>query len=146
MRAPFATIAVREDYRTGHAAARRVLAVAEELGYDTAYDRYLHALAAGPWFDPLEATVEQARHAREDLLRAGRVNDASYTFYASVCNLVDCAPTLDDLLAEVRAALALTARAGNDHVSTVIEGYRQAARALRGETRAPGSFDDDSFD
>lgn len=146
MRAPFATIAVRADYRTGYLAARRALAAATELGYDTTYDRYLYSLAAGPWFEPVEDNVEQARQAREDLLRAGRVNDASYTFFTSVCYLIDCAPALDDVLEEVRVGLDLTTRAGNGQVATVIEAYRQAALALRGETLALGSFDAEGFD
>ena len=146
VRAPFATIQTREDYRAGYQAARRVLAAAEALGYEVAYDRYLYALGAGPWFDPLEATIEQARRAREDLLHAGRVNDASYTYFVTVCSFAECSATVGELLDEVESALALTARTGNHHVAAVMRSYRQAVRALRGETRTPGGFDDDSFD
>ncbi|HEY6795313.1 MAG TPA: diguanylate cyclase [Kineosporiaceae bacterium] len=146
MRSTFATIARREDYRTGYLAARRALTAAQALGYDVEYERYLFSLAAGPWFAPLETSIDEARRAREDLLRTGRANDASYTFFVSVCYLLECTPTLQELLDEVQSGLALTERTGNDHVAAVLTPYRQAVLALQGRTGTPGGFDDDSFE
>ncbi len=146
VRAAMATIPLREDHRAGYQAARRALATGEALGYDVAYERYLYALAAGSWFEPLEAAVAQARRAREELLRTGRGNDASYTYYVSGCVLLECAGGLEEFLDEVESGLALTGRTGNHQVAAVLKPYRQAVRALQGETRTAGGLDDDGFD
>jgi diguanylate cyclase (GGDEF)-like protein len=58
----------------------------------------------------------------------------------------DCAADLDAYATEVNAALALCERIGYDHATAAFRSYRQLNRAMRGETAAPGSFTDDTFD
>jgi diguanylate cyclase (GGDEF)-like protein len=146
--AAFVTIAVRDDYRTGYDAVRRVLAVGEARGYepDTSQARFLHALGTAAWFEPLEASVRLGHQARDGLLQGGDLQNACSTYYATVPQMLDCAADLDALSVEVEAALALCARTGNDHAAMAFVAYRQLIRALRGETAPPGSLTDDSFD
>ncbi|MEN3305379.1 MAG: hypothetical protein V7603_1581 [Micromonosporaceae bacterium] len=142
------TIPLSGDYRNGERVMRRVLAVAEARGYEpeTGQARFLYALAAAAWFEPLESGVRQAHRAREGLVHGGDLQNACSTFHASLPQLLDCAPTLDALLGEVESALALATRTGNNHAAAGELPYQQLVRALRGETYALGSFTDPSFD
>lgn len=142
------TIAQREDYDTGHAVLRRVLRVGEQRGYEpeTSEARYQYAVSVGPWFDPLEESVRQAHLARAGLIRGGDIQFAGYTYYASVTQLLDCAPTLDEALAEIDSGLTFAARTGNGFLAATLVAYQQAVRTLRGETDALGSPNDAAFD
>jgi diguanylate cyclase (GGDEF)-like protein len=141
------TIPLSGDYRTGERVMRRVLAAAEARGYEpeTSQARFLYALAASAWFEPLENGVQQAHRATEELIRGGDLQSACSTFHASLVQLLDCAPTLEALLDEVETALALAARSSNDHAAIGELPYRQLVRTLRGETDVPGGFTDPSF-
>jgi len=144
----FVTIPLRQDYRTGYQAIRRVLAVGEARAYEpeTSQARFLYALGSGPWFNTLEDSIAQAQRAHEGLLRGGDLQNACYTYYASLLSLLDCTPTLEAYGAEVETALSFAARTGNDHAAAAFAVYRQLVRSLRGQTREPGGFTDASFD
>ncbi|MEV0453980.1 diguanylate cyclase [Catellatospora methionotrophica] len=137
----FVTVGRRGDYRTGHRALRRVIAVGEARCYepDTSQARFLYALSTGHWYAPLEDNVRQAQLAREGLLHGGDLQKACHTYYVSVYELLDYAPTLDGYLAEVDAGLAFATRTGNDQSTDVYLPYRRLAGMLRGE---PGAGDD----
>ncbi len=49
---------------------------------------------------------------------------------------LDCAPSLDDYVAEVEAGLAFTRRTGNEYLGKVLDPYRWLAGVLRGESAA----------
>jgi diguanylate cyclase (GGDEF)-like protein len=146
--AAFVTSALRADYRTGEIVVRRVVALGDARGYepDTSQARFLYALGTGHWFEPLEDNVRQARQAREGLIRGGDLINACFTYYVSVAESIDCAPTLDACLAEVDAALAFAARVGLDQSAAAYVAYRQLIRAMRGETEELGGFSDSTFD
>jgi diguanylate cyclase (GGDEF)-like protein len=146
--AGFVTIVLREDYRTGYRAVRRVLAASEARGYEpqTSQARFLFAIGSGQWFDPLEANVREAHRAHEGLARRGDFLNAACTAYASTPQLLDSAATIDSFLADAEAGLRFAERVGNDQAAAAFVVYRQLGRALRGETRTPGGFDDEAFD
>jgi diguanylate cyclase (GGDEF)-like protein len=146
--AGFVTIVLREDYHTGYRAVRRVLAASEARGYEpqTSQARFLFSLGSGQWFDPLDANVREAQRAHEGLARRGDLLNAACTPYASISQLLDSAATIDSFLADVDAGVRFAVRVGNDQAAPAFVAYRQLGRALRGETRTPGGFDDDSFD
>jgi diguanylate cyclase (GGDEF)-like protein len=146
--AAYVSIGLRDDYPTAYAAVRRVLEVSQARGYDPAAGQaeFLYSISTVPWFEPLEQGVRHARHAREVLLRGGDLYHACFTYYATIPQMLDCSPHLDDVVAEAEAGLAFAARIGNQWGATTIEGWPQAARALRGETAALGSLDDAGFD
>ena len=50
--------------------------------------------------------------------------------------LLDCAPTLDDFVAEVEAGLAFVRRTGSEQSGQWLDGYRWLAGVLRGESSA----------
>nr|BFE72109.1 hypothetical protein GCM10020092_054100 [Actinoplanes digitatis] len=135
-----------------HGVAERLvqhaLAVGTARGYETetAHARYVHAAGALHWFQPLEDEVQQARSAREGLLRGGDLHSVCLAYWPSLFALVDTGPTLDHLDAEANAALTFAARTGNDNAAAIQILYRQFVRALRGETGTPGGFSDDTFD
>src|SRR5947207_7128605 len=146
--AGFSLIWISQDYAVAARIQRHGLAVGEARGYEieTAQARYLYACTAGHWFEPIEEDVRQARIAREALVRGGELQSACFSFNPSVQALLDYGPTLDDLTGEVDAALRLCARTSNYTTTANIMVYRQFGRAMRGETVAPGSFTDASFD
>ena len=146
--AGFSLIWISQDYAVAARIQRHGLAVGEARGYEieTAQARYLYACTAGHWFEPIEEDVRQARIAREALVRGGDLQSACFSFNPSVQALLDYGPTLDDLTGEVDAALRLCARTSNYTTTANIMVYRQFGRAMRGETVAPGSFTDASFD
>jgi diguanylate cyclase (GGDEF)-like protein len=145
--AVFVTVGARQDYRTGYRLMQHVLAVGEALGYgvELSQGRFLSALC-GHLFQPLEESIRQAQLAREGLLASGDIQNACFTYYASIPAVFECAPTLTAFGAEVESALALSARTGNDQTTEAFVGYRQLLRALRGETATPGSLNDAVFD
>jgi diguanylate cyclase (GGDEF)-like protein len=145
--AGFMTIMLRQDYRTGYEATRRVLAVSEARGYEphTSHARLLFSLGHGPWFEPVPAQLEVARLAREGLQFHGDPVTC-FTYFSSLPLFLDCAPTLEAFNAEAEAALAAARRIGDTHTAAAYLGYRQLARALRGATAAPGSLSDPSVD
>jgi diguanylate cyclase (GGDEF)-like protein len=146
--AALVVIRVREDYRAGYQAVRRVIAVAEARGYepDTSQAKHLHAVSTITWFEPLEAGVRLAHDARDGLVRGGDLQNAANTYYASVPQMLDCAAGLDVYATEVDAVLALCERIGYDHATACFLPFRQLIRAMRGETAVPGGFGDDTFD
>ncbi|GID97176.1 serine/threonine protein kinase [Amorphoplanes digitatis] len=146
--AGFATIMTGGKHGVAERLVQHALAVGTARGYETetAHARYVHAAGALHWFQPLEDEVQQARSAREGLLRGGDLHSVCLAYWPSLFALVDTGPTLDHLDAEANAALTFAARTGNDNAAAIQILYRQFVRALRGETGTPGGFSDDTFD
>jgi diguanylate cyclase (GGDEF)-like protein len=144
----FVTVGWGDDYRTGYEVARRAVRVGTARGFEpeTSGARQAFALFAAPWFEPLEACVEEVRRAREGLLQGGNLHFAGMTFTTTLMVMFDCAATLDEYETEVESALAFAARTGNDHAAALSIQYRQMVRALRGATAQAGSLSDASFD
>jgi len=133
--------AARDDFRTGYAAVRRALAASEARGYEpeTSQARFLFAVSAGHWFEPLEDDIQQARQAYEGLVRAGDLLFASFTFHASTPSMLDCASSLDSYATEVEAGISFAARTGNEQANSVSLPFRQLVRALRDESGEPAA-------
>ncbi len=136
-----------QGHRAAYESARHMLSVGEVRGFEpgTSMVRYFFSTVAGHWVEPIENIVKSLRQAREGLIRAGDFTMVAYTYQAGDL-LLDCAPTLDSAASEVEAGLAFAARTGNAAYTQRYLPQRQLIRALRGETRTPGSFRDNSFD
>jgi signal transduction histidine kinase len=135
--AAFAAVSLRGDYAAGYRAMRRILALGEVRGYepDTSQARFLFALLS--WcFEPIENGAPAARRAREGLIAGGYLTYAGYTYHPSVRALLDCAPTLSSVVAEVEAGLAFVHRIGSEQIGDALDGYRWLVGVLRGETTA----------
>ena len=145
--AGFITIAAWQDYHTGLAIARRVLAVSEARGFhpEASHSRFLFAFGSAPWSIALEDAALEAERAHEGLVQGGDLHNAGHTYFASLYQLMECAPTLERYAAESDAALAFSTRTGNDYSAAAYVAHRQLARMLRGDTAGLDSFDDASF-
>jgi diguanylate cyclase (GGDEF)-like protein len=133
--AAFGVVAMRADYAAGYRALRRVLALSEARGYehDTAQTRFLFATIC--WcFEPVENGVQAARQAREGLIGGGDLVYAIYSYHTTVRGMLDCAPTLDRVVAEVEAGLALVRRGGDEQTGATLDIYRWLVGVLRGES------------
>lgn len=139
-------LGVGQDYRGAHAGARHFLdvGVARRFATGAGTAGLIFAMSVGHWIDPAETVAEAFRRARQDLLRAGNSRMAAYTWVAS--DLVfDCAPHLHEAAAEIDAGLTFAAGGGNADYADRYLPRRQLMRALGGQTSAPGSFTDASF-
>jgi len=138
------TAARRQDYRTGYRLLRRILAVGRARGFgpELWYARLCYVATAGHWVDPLEDNVSEARRALEGLLQSGDLQTALWAHVILAHDLLDCAPSLDDFVAQVDALLAFAVRTGNSHVEEAAWSWRLLARVLRGE--AVGSAADEA--
>lgn len=135
----FVSITLAGRYRDGELAVRHVLEVSEARGWEpeASQSRFLYAMTVGPWFRPLQENVLEALRAEEGLVRGGDPQNACFTYYATVSQLLDCAPTLEQYAAELERTLAFTARTGNLHVAASIQPYRRLASLLLGEEGCP---------
>ncbi|TCJ38090.1 diguanylate cyclase domain-containing protein [Parafrankia sp. BMG5.11] len=129
------TIIRRQDYRTAYRIIRRILAVAQKRDYEPhiGYAQFVYVVSTGHWFDTLEDTMALARRAMEKMIRAGDMHHACWLHYPLLYDLLDCAPSLDVLVAEVDEALKIAARTGNTHAAETFRMYHELTRVLRGE-------------
>ena len=134
--AAFAAVTLRsEEAAAWFRALRRILAVGEARGYEPGTSQARFMFAGLSWlFEPIEDGVEAAQRAREGLSAGGELAYAGYTYYTAVYHLLDCAPSLDAVDAEVRAGLAFMGRTGNEQAGQTLDGYRWLVGALRGES------------
>jgi signal transduction histidine kinase len=116
------------------------VALGEQRRYEPGTSQARHMLAAMTgWYEPIENGVRTARKAREGLIAGGDLAYAGYTYQLAVPYLADCAPSLDDLLAEIDGGLAFLARTGNEQTGQWLDSYRWLARTLRGDSSAAAS-------
>ena len=124
-----------QDYALGYQALRRIIAVGEARGYEpeTSLVRSSFASVACCWFEPIENAVRSAQQARQGLIAGGDLAWAGYTYQMPVAGLLECAPTLDIVIAEVDAGLAFLRRTGNEQTSQWLDSYRWLTTVLQGE-------------
>ena len=142
-----ATIRQSGDFAAGYAINKHILAVGDARGFEPEVDyaRHIFCVSSLHWFEPLPDAIALAQSAREGLIRGGDLQMACFAHLSSLAALLDCAPSLDSVTDAVGAALAIAVRTGNGPAEASYLAYRQLVRALRGETVAPGSFDDGEF-
>ncbi len=80
-----------------------------------------------------KVSVEQAKQAREGLIKGGDLATAGYTVAHTYGALLDFVPTLDVYAAEAEQALAFVRRVGIEPMGQWLETYRWLAGVLRGE-------------
>jgi diguanylate cyclase (GGDEF)-like protein len=144
---PYLLVGAPQDYKGAYLIGQHLLNVSADRSFEpgTSVARFVFAISSLHWFEPIENAVEHFRRAREGLMQASDQQFAVYTYLVSDV-LFDAASTLEDCTMEVEAGLAFAARTGNHDFTLRALPRRQLLRALRGETRAAGSFDDASFD
>ncbi|EFC85749.1 diguanylate cyclase domain-containing protein [Parafrankia sp. EUN1f] len=136
----FTLIIRRGDYATAHRVMRRILAPprasagdAERWEAELAEARLLYTISTGHWFDALEDNAAEARQVTAALSGNGDMQNACWTQYVLLCNLLDCSPSLDAIVAEVDKSLAFATRTGNRHSEEVFRSFRHLAHALLGD-------------
>jgi diguanylate cyclase (GGDEF)-like protein len=145
---PMVLVGALQDQRGAYRVARHALAVGQARGYERAVanHRLFFVLSGMHWMEPLEAVLVECEQAREGLTRVGDVQYVPVVHNVASHVLFDCARTLEDAAAETETCLAFEARIGNRLNTPITLPVRQACRALRGQTRAAGRFEDDTFD
>ncbi len=145
--APFLLVGAPQAYRGAYLGARHMMAVGEARGYHlaVAMTRTNYCFSAGHWIEPIENVVADYRQARAGLIQAGNFTYAAYT-YLAVDLLLDCAPTLDMVAAEMNEGLAFAERTRSSDIGHRFQARHQLVQALLGKTRSPGGFSDDTFD
>ncbi len=130
-------IALRDDYDAAYRASSRILALAEARGYEpeTSLARFVVSYFSC-WFEPLEVSIQQAKRAREGLVKGGDLATAGYTVAHTYGGLLDCVPSLDVYLAEADRALAFVQRVGIEPMTQWLEAYQWLTDVLGGENPA----------
>jgi signal transduction histidine kinase len=131
--ASFHAVAQRGDSAAGYRALRRILATGEARGYepDTSHARRVFAILSC-WFEPIENGLHATQRAREGLITGGALAYAGYTYHPTVYYVLDCAPTLDDVVAHVEAGLAFVRRTGSEQTGQWLDSHLWLADVLRG--------------
>jgi signal transduction histidine kinase len=130
-------IALRDDYGAAYRAASRILSLAEARGYEpeTSLARFVVSYFSC-WFEPLEVSVQQAKRAREGLVKGGDLATAGYTVAHTYGGLFDCVPSLDVYVAEANRALAFVQRVGIEPMTQWLAAYQWLTDLLRAENPA----------
>lgn len=134
-------------YDLAYSVLRDAIRLGEEHGFptETALARHYFSAMAFHWHNPLEGSIEQSRLAYESLMRAGNLPFAGYSFHTKIIAMVDTAPTIETIEVELESALSFARRYEIDVNAFNFLFIKQFMRALRGETREVGSFNDASF-
>ncbi len=145
--APFLLVGAPQDYRGSYVGARHMIAVGEarSFGHATAMTRANYGFSAGHWVEPIENVIDDFMQARSGLMQAGNVTYSAYTYRTSDL-LMDCAPTLEAMTADVNDSLLFADRTRNADLRKRIQPRVQLIQALHGKTKTPGGFCDESFD
>ncbi|GAB3835754.1 hypothetical protein GCM10027610_034350 [Dactylosporangium cerinum] len=126
---------LRGDFSAGYRSGRRLVAQGEARGYEPGTSQARCLLAGhSHWFEPAEDGVRACQRAREGLIAGGDLANAGYSYYQTVSGLVDCAPTLDGLVAEIDAGLTFLWRTGNEQTGRLLDTYQWLVAVLRGES------------
>jgi signal transduction histidine kinase len=135
--ASFHTAAQRGDSAAGYRALRRILAVGEARGYkpDVSDAHRVFAILSC-WFEPIENGLHAAQRARDGLIAGGDLAYAGYTYHPIVYFQLDCAPTLDEFVAQVEAGLAFVRRTGSEQTGQWLDSHQWLVDVLRGEDPA----------
>ncbi|MEV0071318.1 AAA family ATPase [Amycolatopsis sp. NPDC050768] len=129
--------AQRGAYEAGYRALQRIVALGEARGYEpgTSQARHMFSALSG-WFEPIENGARAAQEARTGLIAGGDLAYAGYTYQLSVPYLAECAPSLENFVAEVDRGFAFLRRTGNEQTGQWLDSYRWLADVLRGESPA----------
>ncbi|MEU7874541.1 AAA family ATPase [Dactylosporangium sp. NPDC049140] len=144
--AGFAVVAVRGDYAVGYRTLRRFVALGEGRGYepDTSQVRFLFSLQSC-WSEPLDECVAAAQRAREGLIAGGDLANVGYTYHSTAMSMLECVPSLELYVTEMRTALTYLRRTGSEQSIHWLDGYRWLARVLVAESSAAAG-EADPFD
>ncbi|HVZ43166.1 MAG TPA: AAA family ATPase [Ramlibacter sp.] len=136
-------VEAREEFRAGYLAARHVLAVGEARAFepDIFEARIVFAIGSCHWFEPLEHAIDHVMRARDGLQGADALY-VCYSYRATIPALLDCAPTLEHLDAELEASQALAERTANHHAVIVNLTEKALVASLRGDPQALGRLGD----
>ncbi|MEF7612526.1 response regulator [Aquincola sp. MAHUQ-54] len=131
-------------YQLVQASLRMLARESDPVGL--ARGRQLAATIGLFWFDPLPRVIAFSRPNFRTFLEAGDREFLPYYTIPTSEMILETAPTLDEFAAELEAAIAPSAAWGDDYGVTMLQPYRQFIAAMKGRTRAPGSFEDEVFD
>ncbi|WP_295413585.1 AAA family ATPase [uncultured Thiodictyon sp.] len=136
------------DFATAERLALLALEVgaARERSRETARALFVYSNYICHWLHPVEENVANAHRAFAELLRAGDLGFAAFTFYGSQAALFDTCAHLTEMDAESAAALEFVRKLGDRVSELSYLPYRQLIRALEGKTARLGGFEDAEFD
>nr|WP_255429517.1 AAA family ATPase [Ramlibacter albus] len=129
------------DYRAGYDGTRHVLGVCESRGWESSACevRYLLAVHASQWFEPLERTLQPLRLARESMLRDGELQNACFTYRTTTAVMLECSATLQECAQEARAGLAFARRLRHEYIDLMMSIELQLLEDLAGQPPAQGA-------
>ncbi|MDB5818502.1 MAG: putative ATPase, partial [Rhizobacter sp.] len=146
-------VALTQDYTLASRALRLSLAAAEQRapapdhsgGHELQACHSLYAMFSH-WFEPLEDAMAHSREAMRLVRRNADPQSHIHDHVAMQPASLDIVSHLDQAAREIDGAFALATRLRSSHYLARFITWRQFVRALRGQTRSAGSFDDAGVD
>lgn len=142
-----AYVALQGNYVAAAQATEVGLRLASVIGVREEEGEALHlvALFGSHWVAPLADGLPLARRAFELLSDSGGLQIAGYTFFDTLSIEIERGARLGEVEEELARALSFCRYTRNLHAEQSYLAFRQFVRALKGATRATGSFDDSEF-
>jgi predicted ATPase/signal transduction histidine kinase len=135
------------EYDVGYAFGKLSLALARRFGHRGEESRTVEVfgLTIHPWKAPLRDSLPLLKEGFRAGVESGELAYAAFNLCSVLINGLPAGVPLRELLASADFAIEFASRHKNRTGIEICLPFRQAARALTGATRAPGSFDDDRF-
>ncbi|MFP2905596.1 AAA family ATPase, partial [Pyxidicoccus sp. 3LFB2] len=135
------------DVVTGHAFASMAAELARRLGDPRQECRaIISLLQLNHWRAPLRTSMPLARRGLAAGIAGGDLQFGGFTLSISMSTEFALGTELGRVLATIDGCLAFCRKSGVLSLRDTVVFFRQAVRALQGQTHKPARFDDDDFD
>lgn len=140
-------VGIRNDYELGYISAKKALQIAEKINHKETMYRLYHVFSVFNihWFENIKDGIPYARESFRGNVTVGDFEFACFSYFTTQQAVLETCKNIDELEAEVEAALAFADKYGNEHGRGSYISYRQLVSAVKGNTKFYGSFDDDIF-
>ena len=137
----------KNDYKLSYAIADKARRLAEKAGYKNELFRVYHvfSLFNGHWFQDVKKNISYSRESWRGNDSVGDFEFACYSYFTTQQAVLETCQTVRELAGETESALAYAVKTGNLHAVESYTSYAQLYKALKGTTKAYGSFEDDNF-
>lgn len=136
------------EYDVGYAFGKLALALAQRFGNRAEESRTLEVfgLVVHPWKAAVRDSLPLLREGYRAGVESGELAYAAFNLTSLLINGLPAGVPLANLRSDADVAIEFATRNKNRTGFELSMPFRQVARALMGETRAPTSFDDEGFE
>ncbi|WP_411681987.1 AAA family ATPase [Clostridium thailandense] len=140
-------IPLKNDFYTGYKLSKKAIFILEQNGFNEELYRMYHgySILNCHWFEPLEMAIYYAHKAYKGNLESGEFEFSCYSFFTTQTGTLECCNSISEMQLEVKNAFTFITKIGNVYAQESFITFLQLIKALKGETRTYGSFNDKDF-